>query len=163
NKALRKDREDRYQSVRSMLADLKALKQEMEFTARLERSASPESRGESRRTPGAAASALPEAEESDGLDLAHVLFCDIVGYSLLPIDQQTQMMRRLQEIVRQTEAYRRAEASHQLVRLPAGDGMALAFLHDLAAPVRCAMEIARVLKSYPEIRLRMGVNTGPVF
>src|SRR5262249_37370520 len=63
NKALRKDREDRYQSVRSMLADLKALKQEMEFTARLERSASPESRGESRRTPGAAASALPEAEE----------------------------------------------------------------------------------------------------
>ncbi|MGE0126757.1 MAG: protein kinase [Blastocatellales bacterium] len=163
NKALRKDREERYESVKSMLADLKALKQELEFAAGLERSSSPELTSASRRASSVAASILPEAEESDGLDLAHVLFCDIVGYSLLPIDQQTQMMRQLQEIVRQTEDYRRAEASHQLVRLPAGDGMALAFLQDPAAPVRCAMEIARVLKSHPDIRLRMGVNTGPVF
>jgi serine/threonine protein kinase/TolB-like protein/Tfp pilus assembly protein PilF len=163
NNALRKDREERYQSVKSMLADLKALKQELEFAASQERSASMDSAAGLPRASVAAASGLPEAEESDGLDLAHVLFCDIVGYSLLPIDQQTQMMRQLQEIVRQTEAYRRAEASHQLVRLPAGDGMALAFLHDLSAPVRCAFEIARALKAHPEIRLRMGVNTGPVF
>src|SRR5262249_42039023 len=152
NKALRKDREDRYGSVKSMLADLKALKEELEFAAKLERSSPPESH-----------TALSEAEGNDELDLAHVLFCDIVGYSLLPIDEQTRMMRRLQEIVRQTEDYRRAEASHQLVRLPAGDGMALAFLHDPAAPVRCALEIARALKAHPEIRLRMGVHTGPVF
>ncbi|MDX2030359.1 MAG: protein kinase [Blastocatellia bacterium] len=105
----------------------------------------------------------PEEEEDDGLGLAHVLFCDIVGYSLLPIDRQTEMMRTLQEIVRGTDAYRRAEATRQLVRLPAGDGMALAFLQDPSAPVRCAFEIARALKAHPEIRLRMGAHSGPVF
>ena len=163
NKALRKDREERYQSVKSLLADLKALRRELELATDLERSISPEATSGRGGTPGAVVAALAEAEESDGLDLAHVLFCDIIGYSLLPIDQQTQMMRRLQEIVRQTEAYRRAEASHQLVRLPAGDGMALAFLYDLSAPVRCAFDIARALKAYPDIRLRIGVHTGPVF
>lgn len=104
-----------------------------------------------------------EAEDDDGLGLAHVLFCDIVGYSLLPIDRQTEMMRTLQAIVRSTEAYRRAETARQLVRLPAGDGMALAFLQDPSAPVRCAFEIARALKAHPEIRLRMGAHSGPVF
>ncbi len=110
-----------------------------------------------------ALSALPEADEGDGLDLAHVLFCDIVGYSLMPIDRQTEMMRTLQELVRQTDSYRRAEAARKLVRLPAGDGMALAFLQDPSAPVRCAFEIARALKAHPEIRLRMGAHSGPVF
>ena len=163
NKALRKDKGERYQSAESLLADLKALKRELEFATNLERHSSSESLTTPPRASGGVVSALPEAEESDGLDLAHVLFCDIVGYSLLPIDQQAQMMRRLQEIVRQTEDYRRAEASQQLVRLPAGDGMALAFLHDLSAPVRCALEIARALKSHPEIRLRIGVHSGPVY
>ena len=162
-KALRKDREDRYQSVKSLLADLKALRRDLEFAANLERDSPPDSHTIPPRGLTVAGASLPEADERDGLDLAHVLFCDIVGYSLLPIDQQTQMMRRLQEIVRQTDDYRRAEAGRQLVRLPAGDGMALAFLQDPAAPVRCALEIARVLKAHPDIRLRMGVNTGPVF
>ncbi|MGE3436466.1 MAG: protein kinase [Blastocatellales bacterium] len=97
------------------------------------------------------------------VDIAHVLFCDIVGYSILPIDRQKKMISALQEIVRQTEDYRRAAARGQLVRLPAGDGMALAFLQDPVAPVRCAIEIGRALKSHPEIRLRMGVHSGPVF
>lgn len=97
------------------------------------------------------------------LHLAHVLFCDIVGYSLLHIDEQTQMMRTLQEIVSRTEVCRRADARQQLVRLPAGDGMALAFLQDPSAPVRCALDIMRALQEHPEIRLRIGVHSGPVF
>ena len=102
-------------------------------------------------------------DEEKELDLAHVLFCDIVGYSLLPIDQQRRVMRTLQEIVSQTEDCRRADARRQLVRLPAGDGIALAFLQDPSAPVRCAFEIARALKNHPEIKLRIGVHSGPVY
>src|SRR5262249_46166991 len=69
------------------------------------------------------------------VEIAHVLFCDIVGYSILPIDRQKWMISALQNIVRQTEDYRRADSRGQLVRLPAGDGMALAFLQDPVAPV----------------------------
>ncbi len=104
-----------------------------------------------------------EPESGAGVEIAHVLFCDIVGYSLLPIDQQKHMMQILQDIVRQTEDYRKAESRKQLVRLPAGDGMALAFLRDAIAPVRCAFEIAHKLKDHPEIQLRMGAHSGPVF
>ncbi len=107
---------------------------------------------------------LPEATLAPGsVDIAHVLFCDIVGYSILPIDRQKGMISALQHIVRRTEEYRRSDARGRLVRLPAGDGMALAFLQDPVAPVRCAIEIARALKERPEIRLRMGVHSGPVF
>ncbi|MGH9846276.1 MAG: adenylate/guanylate cyclase domain-containing protein [Blastocatellia bacterium] len=99
----------------------------------------------------------------ESVNIAHVLFCDVVGYSLLPIDRQTQLMRTLQHIVRQTEDYRRADERGQLVRLPAGDGMALAFLQDVTAPVRCACEIVRALQSQPEIKLRIGIHSGPVY
>jgi TolB-like protein/Tfp pilus assembly protein PilF/predicted ATPase/class 3 adenylate cyclase len=107
---------------------------------------------------------MPEASVTPGsVDIAHVLFCDIVGYSILPIDRQKQVISALQNIVRQTEDYRRSDSRGQLVRLPAGDGMALAFLQDPVAPARCAIEIARALKGFREIRLRMGVHSGPVF
>ncbi len=107
---------------------------------------------------------LLEASITPGsVDIAHVLFCDIVGYSILPIDRQKRMISALQNIVRQTEDYRRSDSQGQLVRLPAGDGMALAFLQDPVAPARCAIEIARALKAQPEIRLRMGIHSGPVF
>ncbi len=105
-----------------------------------------------------------ETESTFGsVEIAHVMFCDIVGYSLLPVDRQTQVMQTLQKIVGQTKAYQRADAKEQLVRLPAGDGMALAFLHDITAPVRCACDIARALQSHPEIKLRIGIHSGPVF
>ena len=106
---------------------------------------------------------LLEASIAPGrVDIAHVLFCDIVGYSLLPIDRQKQVMGTLQALVQQTEDYRSAEARGQLVRLPAGDGMALAFLQDVAAPVRCACEIAQALQAEPDLKLRIGIHSGAV-
>ncbi len=95
--------------------------------------------------------------------LAHVLFCDIVGYSLLPINRQTRAMQTLQQIVRQTDDYQRADQKGQLVRLPAGDGLALAFLQDVTAPIRCACDMVRALKPYAEITLRIGIHSGPVY
>ena len=96
------------------------------------------------------------------LEIAHVLFTDIVGYSKQPIDQQSELLGQLNQIVRATEQFKAAEAVDKLVRLPTGDGMALAFFTSVDAPVRCALEIAEALKSYPRIELRMGVDSGPV-
>src|SRR5271154_5349727 len=95
--------------------------------------------------------------------MAHVLFTDIVAYSRLPMDQQQQALRHLQEAVRETHEFTRAQASDQLIRLPTGDGMALVFFGDVEAPVRCALELHRILRRWPEIKLRMGIHTGPVY
>ena len=95
-------------------------------------------------------------------EIAHVLFMDIVGYSKLSINEQTDFVGKLNEIVRQTSEFCVAEAAGKLVRLPAGDGMALVFFNSPEAPVRCAVEISRALKNEPTIALRMGINSGPV-
>src|SRR5262245_6051322 len=96
------------------------------------------------------------------LEIAHVLFIDIVGYSKLRTNEQSAQMEKLREIVRGTEQFRAADAERKLLRLPTGDGGALAFRNNPEAPVLCAEEIARALKSYPEIRVRMGIHSGPV-
>src|ERR1700751_5034354 len=96
------------------------------------------------------------------LEIAHVLFIDIVGYSKLRINEQTAQIEKLREIVRGTEQFRAAEAGGKLLRLPSGDGGALAFRNNPEAPALCAEEIAKALKSHPEIRVRMGIHSGPV-
>ena len=96
------------------------------------------------------------------LEIAYVLFIDIVGYSKLRINEQSAQIKKLHEIVRGTEQFRIAEAEGKLLRLPTGDGGALAFRNSPEAPVLCAEEIAKALKNHPEIRVRMGVHSGPV-
>ena len=103
-----------------------------------------------------------EAKQDRQLEIAHVLFIDIVGYSKLPINRQSELLQQLNQVVRATEQFRRAEAADKLVRLPTGDGMALAFFTSPDAPVRCALELGAALKSYPQLKLRMGINSGPV-
>lgn len=96
------------------------------------------------------------------LEIAHVLFIDIVGYSKLLIDDQRELQQELNEIVRGTEQFRAAESAGKLVRLPTGDGMALVFFTGPEAPVQCALEISEALQKKPHLKLRMGINTGPV-
>jgi TolB-like protein/class 3 adenylate cyclase len=96
------------------------------------------------------------------LETAHVLFIDIVGYSKLLGDKQRELFQLLKEIVRETPQFRSAEAAEKLVRIPTGDGMVLAFFTSVDAPVRCALEISRKLREHPELKLRMGINSGPV-
>jgi eukaryotic-like serine/threonine-protein kinase len=88
---------------------------------------------------------------------------DIVAYSTLHMDRQHQVLHELQEAIRNTSEFARAQAEDQLIRLPTGDGMALVFFHDPEAPVRCALEMAKVLRNHPDIKLRMGIHTGPVY
>src|SRR3954447_4150268 len=95
-------------------------------------------------------------------EIGHVLFLDIVGYSKLLINEQSNQIQTLKEIVRGTAQVRLAEAEGKLLRLPTGDGGALVFKNSLEAPVLCALEIAQALKSHPEIRVRMGIHSGPV-
>jgi serine/threonine protein kinase len=104
-----------------------------------------------------------ETPTSSELQTAHVLFMDIVGYSKLLIDEQTRQLRRLQQIVLATTECERAHAARELIRLPTGDGMALVFFEDPEAPVRCAIEISKSLKTDPLIELRMGVHSGLVY
>src|SRR6266404_5734796 len=96
------------------------------------------------------------------LEIGHVLFIDTVGYSKLLIDDQRESQHQLNQIVRNTESFRVAEAAEKLVRLPTGDGMALVFFTTPEAPVQCALEISEALRGNSRLRLRMGINTGPV-
>jgi TolB-like protein/class 3 adenylate cyclase/Tfp pilus assembly protein PilF len=103
-----------------------------------------------------------ETKKEIGLEIAHVLFIDIVGYSKLLIDEQRDYLHTLNEVVRETESFRAAEAAGKLTRLPTGDGMALVFATTPDAPVSCALQISKALRSHPEVQVRMGIHSGPV-
>ena len=104
--------------------------------------------------------AKPKADPH--LEIAHVLFIDVVGYTKLLVNEQREVVQQLNQVVRKTPQFRKSESAGKLIRIPAGDGMALVFFQTPEEPVQCAMEIARALKSHPNIRLRMGVHSGPV-
>jgi TolB-like protein/Flp pilus assembly protein TadD len=106
---------------------------------------------------------LPAGSSSDvKFEIGHVLFIDIVGYSKLLITEQSEQIQKLRETVRGTDQFRAAEAEGKLLRLPTGDGGALVFRTNPEAPVLCAMEIAKALKAHSEMRVRMGIHSGPV-
>jgi serine/threonine protein kinase/class 3 adenylate cyclase len=96
-------------------------------------------------------------------EMAHVLTMDLVGYSLLPMSHQRQLVNKLQEFVRNTKEFCRAHTQEQLISLPTGDGMAIVFFGDPEAPVRCALELSGTLCQHNDIQLRMGMHTGPVY
>jgi serine/threonine protein kinase/Tol biopolymer transport system component len=174
---LTKEPSGRYQTAAELCADLRRLKRRVETETE-----AADTREQYARTPPAAApaagapsnpvddSATPEsfAVPSDqsliqSVEIAHVLFTDIVGYSRLPMDEQGRLLRLLQEIVRGTREFQRAQAADQLIRLPTGDGMALVFFGNPVASAQCAVEISRALSAYPQLKLRMGVHAGPVY
>src|SRR5256884_4452319 len=104
----------------------------------------------------------PEHSSDVKFEIGHVLFIDIVGYSKLLINEQSEQIQTLRKIVRGAEQFRLAEAEGKLLRLPSGDGGALVFRTTPEAPVLCALEIAKELKKHPQIHVRMGVHSGPV-
>jgi len=103
-----------------------------------------------------------EVKKELHLEIAHVLFMDVVGFSKLLINDQTEILEQLNRLVRETPHFRQAEAAGKLIRLSTGDGMALVFSSSAEAPVECALEISKALKRYPHVQLRMGVHSGPV-
>src|SRR6266581_6474892 len=103
-----------------------------------------------------------EVKKELHLEIAHVLFMDVVGYSKLLVNEQREIMHQLNQIVRKTAEFQTSEANGKLISIPSGDGMALVFFQSLEEPVQCALEISKALKNYPQLRLRMGVHSGPV-
>ena len=105
-----------------------------------------------------------EADEKTkpSLEIAHVLFIDVVGYSKLLTDEQSEALQELNQIVRNTEAVREAEAAEQLIILPTGDGMALVFTGSVERPAECALEVSQALCAQPSLPVRMGIHSGPV-
>lgn len=101
--------------------------------------------------------------EPGRLEIAHVLFTDIVGYSKLPMDKQTVALQRLNRLIRDNSEFRRAEAADRLIRLPVGDGIALVFFGDAESALHCARELSLSLRAALDLKLRMGVHTGPVY
>ncbi len=96
------------------------------------------------------------------MEIAYVLFIDVVGFTRLLINEQGDVLNSLNGVIRKTAAFQSAESAGKLVRLPAGDGMALAFLTQPEAPVKCALEISEALKNDPRLQVRMGIHSGPV-
>jgi len=115
-----------------------------------------------RRNQGAGSPMTSQAGDIGELEVVHVLFVDIVGYSLLPVAAQRAEFQTLRDIARCCSAYEKADEAGELISLPTGDGFALAFLRDPAAPVRCALEVARSLRERGGPGVRMGVHSGPV-
>src|SRR5438132_2879051 len=103
-----------------------------------------------------------EVKKEIQLEIAHVLFTDIVGYSKLPINQQRALVQRLNEVVRGTDEFQAAGTAGRLITIPTGDGIALVFYDSPETPAECALEISRALKKHPELQLRMGIHSGPV-
>ena len=141
-KAMEKNPDNRQQSARELLLDLEKL---------------------NKAAPNAPPSDALEQSHAPPLEIAHVLFMDIVAYSKMAMDEQRHRLRELQQMVLSTSEVIRAKAADQLISLPTGDGMALVFFEDPEAPVRCALELNRALRSKAEIKLRMGIHTGPVY
>src|SRR5215472_8271407 len=106
---------------------------------------------------------MPSSTEHNvALEIAHVLFIDIVGYSKLSSNEQRRQLELLNQTVRATAQFRTAQAADKLIRFPTGDGMALAFFTSPDAPVRCAIELAKANQADPKLELRMGIHSGPV-
>src|SRR5437870_6964233 len=106
---------------------------------------------------------MPQEPVSDlKFEIGHVLFIDIVGYSKLLIHEQSEQLQELKNIVRGTDQFRRAQAEGKLLSLPTGDGGALVFRNSPEEPVACALEISKALKNHPDLRVRMGIHSGPV-
>src|SRR6516162_4465043 len=103
-----------------------------------------------------------EQKKEIELEIAHVLFLDIVGYSKLSVNEQHAQVEKLNQIVRLCEQFRKAEAASRLLKIPAGDGMALVFYKSPEEPAQCAIEISRALKDNARLQVRMGMHSGPV-
>src|SRR6266853_892208 len=103
-----------------------------------------------------------EIKKEIELEIAHVLFIDIVAYSRMAIDDQRAAIEELNQVVQSTDEFQKAESANRLLKIPTGDGMALVFYRSPEAPVECALEISRQLKEHRRLKLRMGVHSGPV-
>src|SRR2546430_16658145 len=103
-----------------------------------------------------------EVKKEIELEIAHVLFIDIVGYSKLSVNEQHAQVEELNKIVRLSEQFRKAEAASRLLKIPTGDGMALVFYKSPEEPAQCAVEISRALKDNARLHVRMGIHSGPV-
>src|SRR5438128_2116946 len=119
-----------------------------------------------RSSPHSRRSRLPrmsaEIQKEIQLEIAHVLFIDIVGYSKLSINEQRAAVDELNEVVRASEQFQKAEAAARLIKIPTGDGMVLVFYTSPEAPAQCAVENSRAVKEHPRLQLRMGIHSGPV-
>jgi TolB-like protein len=103
-----------------------------------------------------------EGKKEIELEIAHVLFIDIVGYSKLSVNEQHASIEELNQAVRQSEQFRKAETANRILKIPTGDGMAMVFYKNPEEPAQCAFEIGRALKAHPRLQIRMGIHSGPV-
>ena len=174
-RCLRKDPNDRFQGAAQLVealaraeAEAASVPQPSYMTPRISTSASDQAAFKTLAVPpapGLGTDSLADSQVTPPdrkLEIAHVLFLDVVGYSRLPLSAQATVLHQLQQIVTSTPDYKSA-ACNDLIALPTGDGMALSFFTNPEAPLRSALHIAALLRSNPAIQVRMGLHSGPVY
>jgi class 3 adenylate cyclase len=114
------------------------------------------------QVPGRSPSMSTETKKEIALEIVHILFIDIVGYSKLSINEQNAAVEELNQVVRASDQLQRAGTADRLLKIATGDGMALVFYTSPEAPAHCALEISRALKDHPRLQVRMGIHSGPV-
>ncbi|HET7185042.1 MAG TPA: protein kinase [Terriglobales bacterium] len=155
-KALEKDRNLRYQHASEIRGDLRRLKRDLQ--------SGPDSAAAANAgVPSTAEAPRAPSGSTHTLEIAHILFTDIVAYSRMTTDEQETTLLRFQEAVRSTDEFQRSQTAGQLITLPTGDGMALVFFGDPEAPVRCAVQLQERLEHSGKLPVRMGIHTGPVY
>jgi len=101
-------------------------------------------------------------------EIGHVLFVDMVAYSLSSFEEQRRLVSELRDVVRGTPEFLRTESRHvlgqptEIIANDTGDGMSLVFFRDPLSPVQCASEIARAVRTHGRLKIRMGIHSGPV-
>jgi ATP-dependent Clp protease ATP-binding subunit ClpC len=112
--------------------------------------------------PASAGGQKPEPDEPSA-DQAHVLYLGLAEAENIEADKQVELLKQLDEIVRQSPAFQQALQAKALTKQLTGSELILVFTRGLVEAAQCALEVARALPQIPAIRLRMGLHSGEVF
>src|SRR5262249_11504465 len=115
------------------------------------------------RSAASAPAMSPPPHAVPATEIAHVLALELVRAARLPAEAQRRLRAEFRDLVDAAADACYHDPGEELIRLAAGDTLTLVFLHNQAAPLECALRVARDLKSRSYLRAHMGLHSGFVY